>query len=77
MKYFQELLKNYIGPALVAAVCIYGYWSYQTIQAQQVAIDQMSQILSGQCEVMLKQQGYEVTKGVNDGQEDEQVEGVQ
>lgn len=70
MNYFKDLVKNYIGPALVAAVLIYGYWSYQTvslqkqiIQQQTEVLNQLSQVLSGQCQAMLDAQ-----KGQEDAQ---------
>jgi hypothetical protein len=56
---------------LVAAVLIYGYWSYQTIQVQKIAIDEMSQVLSGQCKIMLEQQGFSVVEGVKDAKVEE------
>jgi hypothetical protein len=71
MNYLKDLFKNFIGPALFAAACVYGWYSYQMIQVQKAAIDQMAQVLSGQCKIMLEQQGFSVTEVPN--AEDENV----
>ena len=61
MSYFKELLKNYIGPALVAGVLIYGWYSYNLLKAQEKAITDMAIVLSGQCQQMLETQGFLIT----------------
>ena len=64
MKFYQEFLKTYVGPAIVAGVVIGGYYAYNTIQQQKVVIDNLLGVLNGQCQVMLEQQGYGVTAPV-------------
>jgi hypothetical protein len=68
-QWFMEMFKTYLGPALVAACIIGGYWAYNTIDAQAQALEQMriqttelSQVLSGQCTQMLESQGFSVEK---------------
>lgn len=64
MKFYQEFLKTYVGPAIVAGVVIGGYYAYNTIQQQKVVIDNLLGVLNGQCQVMLEQQGFGVTEPV-------------
>jgi len=64
MKFYQEFLKTYVGPAIVAAVVIGGYYAYNTIQGQKQVIDNLLGVLNGQCQVMLEQQGFGVTPPV-------------
>jgi hypothetical protein len=65
MEYFKTLFKNYIGPMLVAAVVINGYWAYSTIQVQQAVIAQLqtqtqelSMAIGNQCQTLLERQGF-------------------
>jgi hypothetical protein len=74
-KYFIELLKNWVGPALVALVIIGGYWAYSDIQAKGEALrimseqtqivaeqrDSLLQVFNGQCQQLLEGQGHVVT----------------
>jgi hypothetical protein len=69
VNYFKELFKNFIGPILVAATLIYGYWSYATIRNQNAALEimrsqaqEMALALSGKCQKILIDQGYTVEK---------------
>ena len=64
MKFYQEFLKTYVGPAIVAGVVIGGYYAYNTIQQQKVVIDNLLGVLYGQCHVMLEQQGFSVSEPV-------------
>jgi len=68
-QYFLDLFKNYIGPILVAAVCVNGYWAYNTIQIQQAALEalqvqtqELSLAIGNQCQAMLESKGFTVEK---------------
>ena len=75
-KYFIELLKNWFGPAMVAAVIIGGVWAYQDIQAKNEALSIMGEqtmivaeqrdtlllVFNNQCTQLLESQGFTVEK---------------
>ena len=74
-QYFLDLIKNYVGPILVAAVLIYGYTAYQERQAlestvlmQQEALvelrtqtTELSATLTGHCKELLESQGFVIS----------------
>jgi hypothetical protein len=74
-KYFIDLLKNWLGPAMVAVI-IGGYWAYSDIQAKNEALQIMSEqtqivaeqrdalllVFNNQCTQLLESQGHVVTK---------------
>lgn len=68
-------MKNYLGPALVAAVIILGWWAWndidikkQNIEALQKQLNEVGMVLSNQCQAMLEQRGFTVEQKVEEAE---------
>jgi hypothetical protein len=76
MSWIKNLVSTYLGPALVAGVLIYGWWSTSDIDTKRAEIDELrkqtetlSLALSNQCRQILENAGFEIIEPKDEDEE--------